>query len=207
MIEHFQHSKDEIWWNFTFKKIKERWDMKNKIFIDLGCGFSTVGFRIPEAKKVIMVDNDPGVIKNIQTKIAKNMVCFCENVEDFKSEKSDYIFSTNMIEHSSYPHKMLRCMKKMLKDDGEYFITCPVLNISENKTKRKIIISIWRKILFEFLHHTKYRHIHKRVYSTKTLIKDIESVGLTVNKIDYISIIPFFKKFFAEIILVFGGKK
>lgn len=102
-----------------------------------------------------------------------------DDVKELNLKKYDYITMLDVLEHLSYPAKIIPVVKDLLKKDGTIIISIP--NINHIDVAIKIILEGWKNYNDGLLDTT-----HTHFYSTDELIHEFEKVGLFISEIHHI---------------------
>lgn len=112
-----------------FYKLSKKNFLKNKVSLDIGCGWGTSSIYLANfAKKLVAIDISENAIKgakkNIKLNSKKKIILKRMDAEklNFKKLYFDYIYSWGVIHHSQNPIKIYQNMYKVLKEGGEAFI-------------------------------------------------------------------------------------
>lgn len=104
-------------------------DIKNKIVLDIGCGYGSSSIALSKyAKQVIAIDlTKPAILgakKNLKYNKITNVRVLQKDAEKMKFKKNsfDFIFSWGVIHHSFDPKKIFKNIFKFLKPKGSCFI-------------------------------------------------------------------------------------
>lgn len=202
---------------FGFNRIKEFLDFKSKNrfkLLEIGAGsflltsyLAYLGFNITALEPV---SGGFELFSSIQQTVLEycklnniNFNIIDSNAEDFiSSEKFDFIFSINVLEHIKEPFMAIDKMKNVLNKDGEIFIHCPNYLIPYEPHFRCFLLPFGKNInefvfknkikqkqeLWNDLNFINYNQIIKYVKNKKLFIKFNNKIAydllnrLTVDK-------------------------
>jgi Methylase involved in ubiquinone/menaquinone biosynthesis len=69
--------------------------------------------------KLISTDYNPNILRKESTESIEYHICDAEEVDKmFGKKEFDFVFSSNLLEHLPNPHRALRGIYEVLKDDG-----------------------------------------------------------------------------------------
>ena len=112
-----------------FKKLKNKNFLKNKVTLDLGCGWGSSSINLAKyAKKLFAIDISETSIKgakqNIKFNSKKKIYIKKMDAErlNFKKNYFDYIYSWGVIHHSENPQKIFMGMYNVMKKGGKSFV-------------------------------------------------------------------------------------
>ncbi|MGF7119185.1 class I SAM-dependent methyltransferase [Methanobacterium oryzae] len=167
----------------------ENLNIKNKVIVDAGGGRGFIANNlVDDVNKYIIVDLSLTALKELKRMEKDNLFLICGDIQKniFSKEFADIVICTAVLEHLEDPNKALNNFKNFLKEDGELYIQVPVINLPF----KEIFLYIFRKIKKRDIEEVK--KIHLRVYSTKSIINDLNSVGFSISYLNYIPIIKEF---------------
>ena len=168
------------------RKIKEL-NIRGKVIIDAGGGRGFIARNlVNEADKVIVADLSFTALKELSMVNSDNMILICGDIQKhfFAPKIADIIICTAVLQS---PKDALINFKETLKDDGTLYVQVPVINLPFSN----FFLYVFRKIKRRDI--KKVKSIHLRVYSTKSIIDKLSSVGFSISKVDYISVLTEFE--------------
>ncbi len=154
------------------KQIEQAREVKDSIFLELGCGEMFFGQKIaPECQLVIGVDYSLEAIKTaeqlLNEKKIKNYILILEDIRHIplKNNSVDIIFGGGVIEHFKNTRESVNEIYRLLRPGGISFNTVPALNLG-SLTYRQLWgnvpnVSIIKEI-FEFIHIKVLKAKHMR---------------------------------------------
>jgi len=161
----------------------------NKKVLDVGCATGQISRRLKENGCTVV-----GI--EIDEESAKVTKQYCENVIVGDVEKLselsypekyfDALLFGDVLEHLKDPLRVLRNLKRYLKDDG--YIVCSVPNVAHIYIRLKILFGKWDYEDTGLLDRT-----HLRFFTIKSVKKLIEDAGFKIEKIDFSPWIPLFR--------------
>ena len=113
--------------NIIFNKLLLKKEMKNKKFLEVGCGLGYFSNKASEfGAKVTGIDIGPKLIKinKQKTPNGKFLVSSASRLK-FNDESFDIVLSTEVIEHVDHQNKAINEMFRVLKSNGILVITTP----------------------------------------------------------------------------------
>ena len=170
--------------NETIKKLIEKYDLKGKEVLDVGCGGGYwAKFFIERGAKVFALDTEPHLAKAAKFYLKRMDIAnkACLLVADATSlalkTKFDLILAKDVIEHIKDDMSFLHNMSVLLKDKGT------------------IIISTQNAFSLNFLIESSFNRVrgnknwcgwdptHLRFYTPWSLKKKVENAGLKIHKV------------------------
>jgi len=150
--------------------------LQNKKVLDVGCGVGTLALYLSQyAKAVVGIDVSPRAIslaRSAQQQCGIKNIIFREGeLRDFSSD-FDLVLCTEVIEHIADDRTFAQLLASNLRKDGYLLLTTPN---SKNVLNE---IGYYKKFDVEVG--------HLRRYTKASLTELLESVGLTVEKIDLV---------------------
>jgi 2-polyprenyl-3-methyl-5-hydroxy-6-metoxy-1,4-benzoquinol methylase len=142
--------------------------------LEIGSGIGNLSDQFKPKKKIVLSDNDEGLVKHLRKKFAGNKNIIVENLDithQIKSKKGYYssITAVNVFEH--------------IKDDTKAFIHTNTLL----RNKGKLLLLVPAK---EFAFTQLDKELgHYRRYEKDDLIKKLQSTGFTIDKIHYFNFV------------------
>lgn len=116
---------------YSFSKFIDQKDIKNKIILDLGCGFGWFEYHLGYmAKKVIGIDKSENDLrtakKNIKNKNIKFVVGNALEIP-IKDKKIDTVLASEVMEHmpKNTEDKFFKEINRVLKQNGILYLTTP----------------------------------------------------------------------------------
>lgn len=166
---------------YRIKTILEYCRGRNKKLLDLGCSYGRIAKALsPYFKRIVAVDGSKTLINQAKKENrASNIYYHVSLVENLDiKEKFDVVLLSFILEHVANPQIILRKASKFLKKKGVLFIMVP----NAESLHRRIgkAMGIIKKL--NELTPTDINHGHRRVYTLKTIVKDIRRAGLKINK-------------------------
>lgn len=142
-------------------------------------GAGVIASELSDESRVVLVDLSYPLLAQVRR--MKNMTLVCADLQTlFLKIKADIIICTGVLEHLGQPKQALSYFNYLLQDNGKLYIRVPVLNLKP----AKLIVPLYRKLNKITVEPME----HLRVYSTRTLTRDLSYAGFTVGKAKYIPI-------------------
>ena len=153
---------------------------ENLQFADVGAGdlFFANKLKLFSSNPILAVDSN-----FIKKESNKSIICFDE-ISEIESEKIDFVFLLDVLEHIEEESNFLESLNKILKKSGKLVVTVPAHNS-----------------LFSL--HDKFLN-HFRRYNNKQLNKVIESNGFNNRTSFYFFTIPLFIRIFQIFFIKLG---
>jgi len=153
--------------------------LKGENILKLGCGegiWTEVLIKI--YRKVVVVDASEFLLKHLKEKLGNAVECYNSLIEEFETDKKfDTILAAHILEHVEDPVKVLAKAKTWLSKNGQIIIVVPNA-LSLHRRIGRVIGLLKRE---EDLSESDKLLGHKRVYSKKSLFRDIELSGLRIE--------------------------
>lgn len=153
-------------------------DNDNVLDLGLGDGLFLNAFRdhptftILEGSKSL-VEHGKSLIRELNSKVVITHTYF----EDYVPEiKFDVIIASHVLEHINDPKKVLSLCKKWLKDDGKIIVIVP----NSESLHRRLGVTMGLQQQLDDLSSRDKAVGHLRVYSIKSLTKEIEESGFRI---------------------------
>lgn len=161
---------------------------KSMLELGLGHGFSTKLFS-EHFERYVVVDASRAVIKNFKKRFPKTSVEIVEAYfEKFQTnERFDVVILGFVLEHVDDPVQIMSLYKHFLTPGGRMFLTVPNAEVLNRR------LGYEAGMLDDMTELSEHDHLcgHKRYYSVKTLIEDVESAGCKMDKMEGIYLKPF----------------
>jgi len=182
-MERYRSSSKWIWEEES-DTIKKYINFDGKVVFDAGCGcgyITSMMNLMEKCEKTFLIDLSLSQLiafrQNNAIDDAENIFLICGDIEtSILNYNIDILICTHVLEHLLRPDKALATFNKLLTSDGVLYASVPILNFP---LFRNIIILLFRKF-----RGSGYND-HLRVYSTKSLITDLNAAGFVVDKIIY----------------------
>jgi ubiquinone/menaquinone biosynthesis C-methylase UbiE len=137
----------------AIRKLLNQIDFKDKIFVDLGCGFGRLFNEYKNFDKIILVDYSLNNLKNAKDLITRflnrdseklqNVYFIAADVNNlpFKSGSIDVVLTVRVVHHLSEPNNFFEEVKRIIKGRGYFFLEFA------NKRNMKNILKFFFRIL------------------------------------------------------------
>ncbi|OHA71303.1 MAG: hypothetical protein A3H01_01580 [Candidatus Wildermuthbacteria bacterium RIFCSPLOWO2_12_FULL_40_9] len=166
---------------------------KRGTLLDLGCSYGRIAKALSfDFKSIVAVDGSDALINQAKKEnTVRNISYHVSLIEDLEiKSKFDVVLLSFILEHVAEPQKILKKATQFLKSKGVLFIMVPNAESLHRRVGKAM--GIIKKL--DELTITDINHGHRRVYTLKTLEKEIGSVGLNINKKGTFFIKPFSNK-------------
>ena len=161
-------SKDKIILNLIQKYSKK----KKTSLIDIGSGDKFIKNYLPKNIKYVSLDINP--------KNKPDILCDLNKEFPIKKDTYDFVVCTEVLEHTLYPRKIIKEIKRITKQEGIIIITLP--NEYNFYLRLKFFLGIQNNTEIPFRNELWMNHIHKA--RVKDLIK-LYHEEFNVKKITY----------------------
>jgi 2-polyprenyl-3-methyl-5-hydroxy-6-metoxy-1,4-benzoquinol methylase len=164
---------------FRYKTIAQFF--KGKRCLELGCADGKgTEYLLPYFEEVVAVDGSEKLINILKERIkSRKLKAYVSLFEEFKPKfKFDTIILGHVLEHVLDPVLILRLSKKWLKKGGVILITVP--NANSLHRQAGVLMGLLKKVTD--LNESDIEIGHRRVYTIKTLMRDIKKAGLKIKK-------------------------
>jgi len=167
------------WHKRRFKEIEKLLERTAGNILDIGCAdgvFSKVVFDKTKAKQLTGIDIAPTSIqwanKHWKNKNLRFLIGKAENLE-FQTSSFDAVFALEVLEHLSSPQKVLREIKRVMKNGGYGILLVP--------TDSLLFQIIWFTWLHFYPRGYVWRGTHIQSFKNGNLAKICRKVGLKVE--------------------------
>lgn len=196
--EHIKNLKFSSKKGFNSKLIEFRYKTLSPFFnrgscLELGCADGKgTELLLPYFRKVVAVDGSSKLIKSLRRNIkSKKLTTIVSLFEEYNpNEKFDTIIMGHILEHVKNPILILKRAKKWLKKNGIILIDVP----NANSLHRQAGVKMGLLKKCTDLNESDIKVGHRRVYTIKTLQKDIKKAGLKIKKIGGVFLKPLSNK-------------
>jgi len=201
--------KDEIILSLL-KKYNKNKEIK---VIDIGAGEQFLKNKVPKNMKYTSLDIDP--------KNKPDILCDLNKKFPLKSESYDFVFCTEVLEHTLYPKKIIKEIKRITKKNGLIIITLP--NEYNFYLRLKFLLGIQNNDAVPFREELWRNHIHRariqdiiQLYKNEFIVKELiyswdsfsgKRFYLVIDKIIRTFFLPLSKNLFARSAIMIGYKK
>ncbi len=169
--------------NMTLRNLRTL-DFKGKRVLDIGCRDGIFCFEAEKlgASEIIGIDNDPSVAaREFLVPFFKSKVQIVEmNMMDLTPQtygKFDVVIFPGVLYHLRYPFWALKLIRDIIKDDGQLVLETAVY-VDDNK-----LPLLYCPIGAE----SPYEPTSCTFYNTKALMDTLFSIGLTVQRVEYLN--------------------
>lgn len=193
-------------------KYNKNKDKKIKV-IDIGAGDQFLRDRLPEKVRYISLDIDENSKPDI--------VCDLNKRLPIKNNSYDFVICTEVLEHTLYPRKIIKEIKRITKQDGFIIITLP--NEYNFYLRFKFLLGIQNNTEIPFRKDLWKNHIHKarvkdiiRLYNEEFNVIEItyswdsfsgNKFYLFIDKFIRNLLMPLSKNLFARNVIMIGEPK
>lgn len=173
-------------------KYKEK--IKNKIVLDLGCGFGSSSIILSKiAKKIFSIDLTKLAVDNAKINFLLNKIKNIKIIKmdaekmKFNSKFFDFVFSWGVIHHSQNPNKIFKNIFRVLKNKG-----CGFMMVYNFYSFRYLILSTYylfiRGYYFKGLNYTTVTKkftdgYYNKHYRKKDIIYVLKNIGFKNIKV------------------------
>jgi SAM-dependent methyltransferase len=172
--------------NMTLRNLRTL-DLKGKRVLDIGCRDGIFCFEAEKlgAKEIIGIDNDPSLaMREFLIPFFNSKVQLVElNLMDLRPEthgKFDVVIFPGVLYHLRYPFWALKLVRDVIKDDGQLVLETAVY-VDDNKLP----------LLFcPIGTESPYEPTSCTFYNTKAMMDTLYSLGLTVQRVEYLNNSP-----------------
>lgn len=148
----------------------------HNLILDLGSGLGKRSlFLHSKGFKTVSFDINQSYLKRYSNKI-QTVQGNINNKLPFQDNSFSGVLCTEVLEHSHNPEQVIQEINRVLKLGGTLVITTPTLNLP---LFRNVLVKIYRK-----LQNGDNYHVHKHVFSTKTLRNLLEKY-FKIQTIEY----------------------
>lgn len=165
--------------NRVNKLLKLIGNCQNKRILDIGCGDGHLLKLIKEGD-LYGIDLDKNMVKQARKNTEATIIqSDCTNIP-LPSQAFDTIICSEVLEHVEQPEEAIGEMRRLIKTRGKIIINVP--------NERIVLAAKWalKKIKMPIKGiHPGMTPAHLRIYTTKTIKKQVEEWGLTITKTTY----------------------
>jgi 2-polyprenyl-3-methyl-5-hydroxy-6-metoxy-1,4-benzoquinol methylase len=165
-----------IFWEKMFKKINLKCDInKKKSFLDFGCGPNGIVLVFQKKKNLVCLDPLMKEYLRINPKLKKFKAKYVSSkIEEFStSEKFNYIFGFNSLDHVDSIKDTLKKIKSLLDKNGRFMIS---INCHNFKFMQKILLKT--SFIFDSPHPHQYTLNDYVLFLEKNGFKVIDKINL-----------------------------
>lgn len=193
-----------------FKFLIDKYQNKNEVWLDLGCGSGTLTTVISKkAKLVLAVDGSKKMVDETKKKAnqIKNIITKCNDISEIDKIVDfplDGILCSSVLEYMDEPYKIIEDYLKHLKNGGIFIFSVPPTK-SITRLISKIINNVGKifgKSFFTYIEYSKFE------FDPIYLKKFINNVGKIIEIYDFDHYLPrIFLKIFRPSLKIFVIKK
>ncbi len=178
--------------------------------LDVGAGDKPMDKKLPQNMEYITLDVDknrkPDIIANLEEKLP------------IKKEEFDFVIASEVLEHTIYPRKIIKELKRITKKNGFIIISMP--NEYNFYLRIKFLLGMQNNTEIPFRDDLYKNHIHKakvkdllKFYNKEFNVKEInyswdsfsnKKLLQKVDKIVYHLLMPFSKNLFSRSVIMIG---
>lgn len=207
-MEYITHKDREI-----LRLIKKYMGEKEIKILDVGAGDKPLKKFLPENVKYFSLDIDPKRNPDIVASLEKKL--------PIKKESYDFIIASEVLEHTIYPRKIMKEIKRITKKDGFIIISMP--NEYNFYLRLKFLLGIQNNTEIPFREDLYRNHVHKarlrdlvQFYEEELNVKEIiyswdsfsnNEFLQKIDKIIYNFFLPISKSLFSRSAIAIGKKR